>query len=103
MDLEVLEQRATTMGFPPAILQVAISMYRSPRMLGASGCVAAPLEPQRGIMAGCIFAKALVSAYYILPLDKWEEANDGLIWMSTSMTSLCLRRIRQRMQWRRGW
>ena len=99
VDLELLEERAKAMGFPPAILQVALSMYRSPRMLGASGCVAAPLEPRRGIMAGCIFAKALVTAYYVLPLDKWDASNEGVELEPTSTISLWRVRTHPRMPW----
>ena len=76
IDHGLLMERATALGWPPVLINMAISMYTAPRIISSRDATAAPLCPTQGVMAGCSFAKACVTAYYVEPLTKFTEKHE---------------------------
>ena len=69
MDLDLLLENSRRLGFPVHLLRVALSSYRFPRLLKYRSWVAQPVLPSRGVLAGDVFAMALVTAYL------WKDIN----------------------------
>jgi len=55
-----LATRARIKKFPRKLARLGIDAYKAPRYVRAWGCVAAPLFPSRGVVAGCGFATTFV-------------------------------------------
>ena len=69
IDHGLLLARALQVGFPRVLVAMALAAYTAPRVVQVRGGVAPPVFPRRGVLAGCCFAKALVSVYYLPPID----------------------------------
>ena len=74
MDFDVLRCKAQALEFPPDLLRVALAAYRWPRVLRARGFAAPPLAATRGVVAGDVFAMALVVAYLF---DDFTQVSAG--------------------------
>ncbi|MCP4242092.1 MAG: hypothetical protein GY772_16165, partial [bacterium] len=69
VDHALLAEAALAEGFPPRIAHLAIAAYRGPRRVVLSGSPASRCAfPQRGIIAGCPVAVALMGLYLLRPL-----------------------------------
>ena len=55
-----LATRARIKKFPRKLARLGIDAYKAPRYVQRGGCVAAPLFPSRGVVAGCGFATTFV-------------------------------------------
>ena len=69
IDHGLLLERALKYGFPLVLVTMAISSYTAPRILQTREGRADAVYPTRGIIAGCVLAKALVHLYYVEPMD----------------------------------
>ena len=63
VDLQLVATTAAGLGFPSHLLRAALSAYRWPRVLRKGRWVGVPATPTRGVVAGDVFAMALVVAY----------------------------------------
>ena len=63
MEFEVVKTTATKHGFPTHMLRTALAAYRWPRYLRHKHLVSGGASATRGILAGGVFAMALVVAY----------------------------------------
>jgi len=59
-----LQRGALELGFPPLVLYLCILVHKGPRLLQADALFAEPIQPKRGIIAGCpfgcVFAKLVL-------------------------------------------
>ena len=78
IDHQLLGERAAALGWPPVLINMALSMYSAPRVISSRDAAAAPLCPTQGVMAGCSFAKACVTAYYVEALEKFTKAHEEI-------------------------
>ena len=78
IDLDLLRQRAHQVGFPEALVNIAIATYECPRHIQTRQGVAQPVDPSRGILPGCSFAKALIGVYYMPVLDEFCRLHPGV-------------------------
>ena len=69
MDRGRLLEEAKALGFPMALLGLALASYAGPRLLTMHGRTAKELYPKKGIVAGCPLATTLVKVYYARAFD----------------------------------
>lgn len=50
-----LQRGALELGFPPLVLYLCILVHKGSRLLQADALFAEPIQPKRGIIAGCLF------------------------------------------------
>ena len=78
IDHGLLLARAHQLGFPKALVAMALASYVAPRVLQVREGLAPPVYPRRGVLAGCCFAKALVTVYYLPPIDAFISRNPSV-------------------------
>ncbi len=69
IERERLLARAWALGFPPAIIKLALAAYSVPRMLTLGGILSQCLHSTVGVVAGCGFANVLVKVYTLTEFD----------------------------------
>ena len=78
VDLVLLRRRAQQVGFPAALVNIAIANYTYPRYIQTREGVADPANPTRGVLPGCSFAKALIGVYYMPVMDEFCKLHPGV-------------------------
>ena len=66
-----LRERGASKGFSKKLMKLALKAYRLPRSICKEGKLAAPLYPDRGVIAGCGFATTMVKIYGIEAFDQF--------------------------------
>ncbi len=69
-NLQLLEERGIRLGFPPALLYLALRAYRAPRFVTINGYADGPFYARKGLTAGCSLATTFVRIYCIEAYDK---------------------------------
>ena len=69
----VAGRRALEAGCPSTVIKLAMHMYQGSRRLMVEGAMAAPLQGNSGLMAGCSFARDFLKAF-LLPLTSGQHA-----------------------------
>ena len=64
VDHNLLAEDALSLGFPPIVLFLCLQVHKGPRILQAQDVVSEPIQPRKGILAGCpfgvVFAKIVL-------------------------------------------
>ena len=66
---DLLIRCASELGFPTALVRLAVATYACPRVITFHGMLARELRPTRGITPGCGWATTLVKVAYLQMLD----------------------------------
>ena len=69
IDFDLLLERCIDTHFSMVLAQMAIAAYKAPRSVSVRRAIAAPVNATRGILAGHVFALALVQVYYLPVMD----------------------------------
>ena len=78
MGFEVVLQTAARLSFPTHLLRTALAAYRWPRHIRHNNWVSGAASATRGIVAGDVFAMALVVAYLWDAVHQVATANPGV-------------------------
>ncbi|MCP4239312.1 MAG: hypothetical protein GY772_02010, partial [bacterium] len=80
VDHALLAEAALAQGFPSRVAHLAIAAYRGPRRVVLSGTPASRCAlPERGIIAGCPVAVALMGLYLLRPLRSLRPVGLSLV------------------------
>ena len=75
---DLLAARAAQLGFPRELLRLLLSFYSMDRVIVLDSVATAPIQPQRGVFAGCSFADLMMRIVVITTLDpviaRWPSA-----------------------------
>ena len=97
IDLDLLLERCVDTHFPMVFAQMATAAYKAPRSVSVRRTVAAPVNATRGILAGHVFALALVQVYYLPVMDAfWARHLDVDIDVYVDDLTLTARKGRRR-------
>ena len=61
-----------------ALVTLALSAYKGPRALQMREGITDAIHPSIGILAGCVFAKALTCVYYLPVIDPYVQKHEDV-------------------------